>query len=166
MANKIVQLQNKDGDNIFPVSAGLASDSVTTDMIQDGAVTSAKIDYETFPFLELECNLNQNVAWTTTGNITLLEGNITLDSRSRVRINGTVAVNPTSYGVRIVMQCGTRTLWTNQYIAISTGYTTLTATKFVDLEPGTYPVRLILAPDGFSDAAGSARCFSLNASAI
>jgi len=47
MANKIVQLQNKDGDNIFPVSAGLASDSVTTDMIQDGAVTSEKIDFTT-----------------------------------------------------------------------------------------------------------------------
>ena len=47
MANKITQLVNKDGDNLYPLAGGILSDSVTTDMIQDDAVTSDKIDWTT-----------------------------------------------------------------------------------------------------------------------
>lgn len=47
MANKITQLVNKDGDNLYPLAGGILSDSVTTDMVQDGAVTSDKIDSTT-----------------------------------------------------------------------------------------------------------------------
>lgn len=47
MANKITQLVNKDGDNLYPLAGGILSDSVATDMIQDGAVTSSKIDSTT-----------------------------------------------------------------------------------------------------------------------
>ena len=47
MANKITQLVNKDGDNLYPLSGGLLSDSVTTDMLQDESVTSDKIDWAT-----------------------------------------------------------------------------------------------------------------------
>ena len=47
MANKITQLVNKAGDNLYPLAGGIMSDSVTTDMIQDGAVTSSKIDWTT-----------------------------------------------------------------------------------------------------------------------
>ena len=47
MANKITQLVNKNGDNLYPLAGGIMSDSVTTDMIQDGAVTSDKIDSAT-----------------------------------------------------------------------------------------------------------------------
>ena len=47
MANKITQLVNKDGDNLYPLSGGLLSDSVTTDMLQDESVTSDKIDWST-----------------------------------------------------------------------------------------------------------------------
>lgn len=44
MANKIVQLQDKTNtDNIFPIAGGMAADSITTAMIQDGAVTGDKI---------------------------------------------------------------------------------------------------------------------------
>ena len=68
MANKIVQLQNKDGDNIFPVSAGLASDSVTTDMIQDGAVTDEKIDFSTLkPRWKVVSTSNTNTVTIPTG---------------------------------------------------------------------------------------------------
>ena len=48
MADKIVQLQNEDGDNIFPICRGLGNDTVTTAAIQDGAVTGAKIDWTEF----------------------------------------------------------------------------------------------------------------------
>ena len=50
MVNKVVQLQNKDGDNLYPLSGGTASDSITTDMLQDGSVTSDKIDFTEFVF--------------------------------------------------------------------------------------------------------------------
>lgn len=45
MANKVIQLVNKDGDNLFPIAGGIAADSITTADIQDGAVTPAKIDF-------------------------------------------------------------------------------------------------------------------------
>lgn len=48
MADKIVQLQDKQGNNVFPITGGMAADSVTTDMIQDGAVTSEKVDFATY----------------------------------------------------------------------------------------------------------------------
>lgn len=44
MANKIVQLQNKAGDNLFPVAGSMKGDSITTAMIQDGSVTTDKIN--------------------------------------------------------------------------------------------------------------------------
>ena len=47
MANKITQLVNKDGDNLYPLSGGTISDSITTDMLQDESVTSDKIDWST-----------------------------------------------------------------------------------------------------------------------
>lgn len=47
MANKITQLVNKDGDNLYPLAGGILSDSVTTDMLQDESVTSDKIDWST-----------------------------------------------------------------------------------------------------------------------
>lgn len=43
MANNIVQLQDKQGNNIFPIAGSMAGDSVTTQMLQDGAVTTDKI---------------------------------------------------------------------------------------------------------------------------
>ncbi len=44
MVNKIVQLQDKEGDSIFPVAGSMAGDSITTQMLQDGAVTADKLD--------------------------------------------------------------------------------------------------------------------------
>lgn len=44
MANRIIQLQDETKtDNLYPLAGGMASDSITTAMIQDGAVTSQKI---------------------------------------------------------------------------------------------------------------------------
>ena len=44
MANKVVQLIDKDDNNIFPVAGSIAGDSITTGMIKDDAITTAKID--------------------------------------------------------------------------------------------------------------------------
>ena len=43
MSNNIVQLVDKDSNNIFPIAGSMAGDSVATQMIKDGAVTSNKI---------------------------------------------------------------------------------------------------------------------------
>lgn len=48
MANQVVQLTDKDNNNIFPVAGSMAGDSVETSMIKDEAVTSSKIDWTTF----------------------------------------------------------------------------------------------------------------------
>ena len=48
MADKIVQLIDKDGDNVYPVAGSLAADTVDTNNIVDEAVTSSKIDFTTF----------------------------------------------------------------------------------------------------------------------
>lgn len=47
MVDKIVQLVDKDNNNIYPLSRGVAADSIDTNAIQDGAVTSQKIDSAT-----------------------------------------------------------------------------------------------------------------------
>ena len=48
MADRIVKLEDKAGDNLYPIAGGMAADSVTTDMIQDGAVTTDKVDLASF----------------------------------------------------------------------------------------------------------------------
>lgn len=47
MAEKIVQLIDKDNNNIYPVAGSLKDGSVVTSSIADGAVTSAKVDFST-----------------------------------------------------------------------------------------------------------------------
>ena len=71
MSNKIVQLENESGDNLYPIAGGALTGSISktmleegifagpelsepssvayvaTDNIQDGAVTSDKIDFTT-----------------------------------------------------------------------------------------------------------------------
>lgn len=43
MSNNIVQLVDKDSNNIFPIAGSMAADSITTAMIQDESVTPEKI---------------------------------------------------------------------------------------------------------------------------
>lgn len=47
MTNKIVQLEDKAGNNLFPIAGGMAADSITTTMLQDGAVTPDKASFTT-----------------------------------------------------------------------------------------------------------------------
>ena len=61
MANKVVQLINEDNDNLYPLSGGVLSDSITTDMLKDDSVTSDKIDWTT-----IKTTLYENVSGATT----------------------------------------------------------------------------------------------------
>ena len=47
MTEKIVQLIDNEGDNIYPVAGALKSGSVTTSTIANNAVTAPKIDFST-----------------------------------------------------------------------------------------------------------------------
>lgn len=46
MADKIVQLQDENGNNIFPLCRGLGNDTVTTNAIQNDAVTPEKLSID------------------------------------------------------------------------------------------------------------------------
>lgn len=48
MADKIVQLIDDQNNNIYPISRGVAANSIDTNAIQDGAVTSDKIESATY----------------------------------------------------------------------------------------------------------------------
>lgn len=91
MANKIVQLQDKTNtDNLFPIAGGMAADSITTAMIQDDAVTNAKIDCEashtakTFSNISVANNTGVNVAQldVPAGSIVIVSGYIAYPSNS------------------------------------------------------------------------------------
>jgi hypothetical protein len=49
LPNSTVQLSNASGNSIYPVSNSLVAGTVTTNAIQDGAVTAAKLDASAFP---------------------------------------------------------------------------------------------------------------------
>jgi hypothetical protein len=85
MANIVTQLQNKDGDNLYPLAGGMAADSVTTQMIQDGAVTSDKVDWTTLPTDVLDVSkisvssgfsLGASMAGAKYGKIVILSVNV------------------------------------------------------------------------------------------
>lgn len=56
MATRYVTLKDSNGDTIYPQSviAQVANGEITTGLLADGAVTSDKIDWATFPFKYLE----------------------------------------------------------------------------------------------------------------
>lgn len=50
MANQIVTLKDDNNNPTFPIAGGMAEDSITTQMLKDGSVTSDKIDWTTTEF--------------------------------------------------------------------------------------------------------------------
>lgn len=113
MANKITQLVNEAGDNLYPLAGGMASDSITTAMLKDGAVTSDKIDWTTLPsiFSENEhvvgklddntlvycCTTRVTTPNNISGGVTLPSTGIdtVIDSNVSVRVGGFVIKGPT-----------------------------------------------------------------------
>lgn len=46
MADIITTLQNKNGDNLYPLAGGMIDDSITTAMLKDNVVTPAKTNFK------------------------------------------------------------------------------------------------------------------------
>lgn len=84
MANKITQLVNESGDNLYPLAGGMAADSINTQMLKDGAVTSDKIDSVTVDLMPYAASIVTagNAIAITKGGITSITLNITAQSAS------------------------------------------------------------------------------------
>ena len=185
MSNNIVQLTDYNDNNIYPIAGAAAQGSITktmleegvfegpelsepstvayvaTDNIQDGAVTSDKIDSTTFGSLVLVTPLNQSTTWSGGGEYELLSGTITLSRTSKVYINGVVAVKPTNSGARAMIRVDGELVQNTVYSAELNSYVTLVAPVIRSLSAGTHTIKLLVAPDGFSTSAGTARDYSL-----
>lgn len=161
MANKTVQLTNEDGDNLYPLAGGMAADSITTAMVQDGAVTSDKIDWTTPAYLSLVTGLNDSVSWSGGGDTVLLSGTITLSKNSRLYINGTTVMLLTGMGARLSINVDGSSVQNTIYTSVHGDYVTLTAQLMLALTAGTHTVSLVVRPDNDASAGGTARCYSL-----
>lgn len=97
MANKIVQLQNKAGDNLFPVAGSMKGDSITTAMIQDEAVTPAKIGFSTpLTGVTILYSSGYGSDITVSSDTTIVSTTITLPVKCKVTIVGNCSSTVTS----------------------------------------------------------------------
>ena len=83
MANKIVQLEDRTGDNIYPIAGGTVEDAVTKAMLAEGV------------FEGPELSSPSNIAYVRTENI--VDGAVTADKTDRVILwqgtdNGTSSI--------------------------------------------------------------------------
>ena len=94
MANKITQLVNESGDNLYPLAGGMAADSISTEMLKDGAVTSDKIDWTTIQKIDVSGYLK---AGTSTGTAVIYKFGRVCVLNLAVYVGETVAANTWGY---------------------------------------------------------------------
>lgn len=118
MANKVVQLQNKDGDNLYPLSGGTASDSITTDMLQDGSVTSDKIDFATFNVQVFTGSFSSSSPVTLTG----VSGRraLIVAGRASANVNNIIFVDNTGTAITLAGTGGISVNLSGDNLVIST----------------------------------------------
>lgn len=77
MANRIVTLKDDNNNPTFPIAGGMAEDSITTQMLKDGSVTSDKIDSANIPYsatLTLQSGITGTLSAASAYNITVISG--------------------------------------------------------------------------------------------
>lgn len=95
MSNQVVQLTDANNNNLFPLAGGMAANSITTNMVQDDAITDGKIDWSS---TVQEGTITMNTGWTASadsycrkqGNI--VQWNIRLTGNSTMVTNTTYVV--------------------------------------------------------------------------
>ena len=130
MANKITQLVNESGDNLYPLAGGMAADSINTQMLKDGSVTSDKID-----------------------SATLLKGDVTFASGYNINVASTAAIAKKVAGVVYFyhgMICPALTVVDNQTVAFTlpVGWRPVDVVNFI-VQCGVGRLcRIRIAPEG------------------
>lgn len=78
----VTTLQNRNGDNVFPIAGGMASDSINTQMLKDGAVTSDKIDETTVDLMQYKSSLvsSGTAIARTKGGVAIVTLSVTVQS--------------------------------------------------------------------------------------
>lgn len=93
MANKITQLVNESGDNLYPLAGGMAADSIDTEMLKDGSVTSDKVDWGTFALTPGSVSMGAT-SFIRIGNIIII--NIQT-ANHQIALNETYGTVPSEY---------------------------------------------------------------------
>lgn len=83
MANQIVTLKDDNNNPTFPIAGGMAEDSITTQMLKDGSVTSEKIDFATFD---------------------ISAGTVSISNKNLVRVGNIVIINIQTNQHQIALQ--------------------------------------------------------------
>lgn len=95
MSNQVVQLTDANNNNLFPLAGGMAADSITTNMIQDDAITDDKIDWSS---TVQEGTITMTTGWTAGGSSycrkqgNVVQWNINLTGTSTMATNTTYVV--------------------------------------------------------------------------
>lgn len=148
MADKIVILEDAEGNNIYPISRGLATNSVDTNAIQNGAVTSTKIDSATLDTSDIEVasgysfNSSGTLARRVAGVVyfykTLKCPAITTTDNTTVAFTLPEGWRP-SVSIRTITQCGTGNLGRVQIssageVTVSKVSTDITSNSYAQLQ--------------------------------
>lgn len=95
MTNKITQLVNESGDNLYPLAGGMAADSIGTEMLKDGSVTSDKIDWMTRTYSTTEKAVGTDTDGKTIYERTWVASNVSFAAATSNSFNLIASTEPT-----------------------------------------------------------------------
>ncbi len=107
MADRFGILQDADGNNFYPVAGAMAANSVTTSMLQDGAVTIAKTDLDQYISGTTESYTIATNDWTSLASSapytysTTVTATSTIGNDTIVHLMNDQAVNFATYGFAV-----------------------------------------------------------------
>ena len=70
MADRIVQLQDTDNNNVYPIAGGMSASSIINSMITDGTIKPAKLDWSEDwtsyldEFTPISSDASSSISWT------------------------------------------------------------------------------------------------------
>lgn len=124
MANNIAQLKDYNDNNIFPIAGGMVADSVTTQMLQDGSVTSDKIDWATIITASHAALIFSNVSIASDGGTSTGVAQFDVPADSIAMVSGYISYPSNSTGFRdAIIRIGSANIVSARIPAVSGGET-------------------------------------------